>query len=168
MLFSLRSTLIFFVAALLATPAAACTCEYPGIEDLVDQHEVVFQGRVTSTEVLDVDSIWTWVETTFEVVRSWKGPATAEVRVITYENNGANCGETFFPDTTYVIIADLSEPFAPLDRLDRDVLVTTDECNHSFVVDDLAELLYMPHLETLGEQVSSDVSSWSRVKSLYD
>jgi len=163
----LRSTLVLIALVLLSAPAAACTCAHPGIVDLVEEHGVVFEGRVASTRVLDVDSIWTWVETTFEVVRSWKGPATSEIEVVTYENNGANCGETFVPGTTYVVIADTSEPVPPLDRLDYDVLVTTDECNFSFAVDDVAELLYMPHLETLGEQVPSKASSWSRVKALY-
>lgn len=56
----------------------------------------------------------------------------------------------------------------PFDELGYQKVFYTDETFQPFHVDALAELLWMPYLDTLDRQVSADASSWSTLKALYD
>lgn len=112
----LRVTLlVFFVAAVGATNALACSCVmFANPQDHIDSTDLIFEGRALSTMTTRDDDTFRRQQTVFAVVRVWKGDATGRVVVSHPENVCCNCGVTFDAGQTYKVFV-----FAYADGADR-------------------------------------------------
>ena len=97
-------------AILIANAAHACSCGQIATAVQARQYStVVFEGTVVSKRIVLGKSRLgneTWIlpleEYTFSVTRSWKGPATAEIRL---RQGYHNCDNAFSGGDTYLVFA---------------------------------------------------------------
>jgi len=94
-------------AALWASPAAACKCKFPTVEEGKEGAVAVFEGRVTKIE--DEAKVEggppPGKRVTFALVRTWKALEDQEVISAHTSESSASCGYTFELDSSYLVYA---------------------------------------------------------------
>jgi MYXO-CTERM domain-containing protein len=93
--------------ALWSSPAAACKCKLPTVEEAKEGAVAIFEGRVTKVE--DEAKVEggppPGKRITFALVRTWKGLEDQEVISLRTNESSASCGYTFEPNTSYLVYA---------------------------------------------------------------
>lgn len=101
------AALALAAAALWSTPAAACKCKLPTVEEAKEGSVAIFEGRVTKVE--DEPAVENGPppgkRITFALVRTWKSLEDQEVVTLRTNESSAACGYTFEPDTSYLVYA---------------------------------------------------------------
>jgi hypothetical protein len=94
-------------AALWASPAAACKCKFPTVEEGKEGAVAVFEGRVTKVE--DAAKVEggppPGKRITFALVRTWKALEDQEVISAHTSESSASCGYAFELDSSYLVYA---------------------------------------------------------------
>jgi hypothetical protein len=94
-------------AALWTSPAAACKCKFPTVEEGKEGAAAVFEGRVTKIE--DAAKVEggppPGKRVTFALVRTWKALEDQEVITAHTSESSASCGYAFELDTSYLVYA---------------------------------------------------------------
>jgi hypothetical protein len=89
-----------------ATAALACSCaRFASAGEQYAQADVMFVGQAEDREVLSVNGPDTTVKTRFVVERTLKGPKVTEIEVAHSVETSFQCGITFEPGSTYLVIA---------------------------------------------------------------
>jgi hypothetical protein len=94
-------------AALWASPAAACKCKFPTVEEGKEGAVAVFEGRVTKIE--DEAKVEggppPGKRVTFALVRTWKTLEDQEQVTLRTNESSAACGYDFEQDKSYLVYA---------------------------------------------------------------
>ena len=94
-------------AALWASPAAACKCKFPSVDEAKEGAVAIFEGRVSKIE--DGAKVEggppPGKRVTFALVRSWKTLEDQEVVTLRTNESSASCGYAFELNTSYLVYA---------------------------------------------------------------
>lgn len=160
-----RSFFVALTTLVLLAPTASRACSCGGGPALLEYGRAlaVFEGQALEVVPEGTEGYYA---TRFLVTRVWKGPLDPGATVITYPNNGANCGFTFPVGEEYLVYG--YPDFGIGGWLYEEGALHETSCGASKPMW-WAELVDIPAFEEagIGSVVSTTDEAWGAIKSLF-